>query len=82
MGHHRSELQREVAEALISSKAINFDAVGSIIAKFGARAAINGDAIGVIINHRIMDACIPVDPSLLFTAGGLHGLQGMQALHE
>jgi hypothetical protein len=66
MGTHRSELQREVAEALISSKAINFEAVGGIIAKFGARAAINGDAIGVIINHRVIDACIPVDPSLLF----------------
>lgn len=61
MPHQRTELQREVAEALISSKAINFEAVGSIIAKYGARAAANGDALGVIINHRIMDACIPVD---------------------
>lgn len=61
MTHHRSELQREVAEALISTKAINFEAIGSIIAKYGARAAANGDAIGVIINHRVIDACIPVD---------------------
>lgn len=65
MTHHRSELQREVAEALISTKAINFEAIGSIIAKYGARAAANGDAIGVIINHRVMDACIPVDFSTL-----------------
>lgn len=57
--------------------------MGSIIAKFGARAAINGDAIGVIINHRVIDACIPVDPSLLLTSAALlHGLQGVQALHE
>lgn len=58
---HRTELQREVAEALVSSKAIDFEAVGSIIARYGARAASQGDAIGVIINHRVMDACIPVD---------------------
>ena len=82
MGLHRSELQREVAEPLISIKAINFDAVSSIISKFGARATINSGATGVIINRRVFDACIPVHPSLLFTAGGLHGSQGGQALHE
>jgi hypothetical protein len=81
MGIHRSELQREVAEALVSSKAINFEAVGSIIAKFGARAAINGDAIGVIINHRVMDACIPVDPSLLFQSA-LNGGHFLKTAHE
>lgn len=58
---HRTELQREIAEALVSTKAINFEAIGSIIARFGARAATNGDGLGVIINHRVMDACIPPD---------------------
>ena len=58
---HRTELQREVAEALISTKAINFDAVGQILAKYGERAARGGDGIGVIINWRVMDFCIPVD---------------------
>ena len=82
MGLHRSGLRSEVADAVISRKTINFDVVGSIIAKFGARATINGDATGVIINRRVIDACIPVHPSLLFTAGGLHGSQGGQALHE
>jgi hypothetical protein len=61
MSDHRSELQREVAEALVSTHAINFEAVGSVLAKYGARAALNGDKLGVIINHRVIDACIPVD---------------------
>jgi hypothetical protein len=61
MPQGRTELHKEVVEALISSKAINFDAVGSVLSKYGARAAIAGDAIGVIIHWRVIDACIPVD---------------------
>ena len=61
MSYRRTELQREVAEALISSKAINFDVVGSILSKYGARAAVNGDGIGAIVNWRFIDICIPVD---------------------
>ena len=57
----RTKLQQEVVEALISTKAVDFEAVGSVLSKFGARAARNGDAIGVIINWRNIDACIPVD---------------------
>lgn len=58
----RTELQREVATALIEAKAINFDMVGSVLSKYGARAALNGDAIGAIVNWRVIDVCIPVDP--------------------
>lgn len=58
---HRSELHREVVEALVSSKAVNFEAIGSVLSKYGARAAITGEGIGVIINWRMIDACIPVD---------------------
>ena len=61
MSQQRTELQREVVEALLSTKAINFEAVGSVISKFGARAALTGDAVGVILNWRVIDACIPVD---------------------
>jgi hypothetical protein len=61
MSKRRTELQREVAEALISSKAVNFEGVGTVLAKYGARAALAGDAIGVVINFRVMDICIPVD---------------------
>jgi hypothetical protein len=61
MPKNRTELQREVVEALVQSKAVDFEATGQVLAKFGARAALTGDAIGVIINWRVMDLCIPVD---------------------
>jgi hypothetical protein len=61
MSHERTSLHKEVVEALISSKAINFEAVGTVLSKYGAQAAIAGDSIGVIINWRVIDACIPVD---------------------
>jgi hypothetical protein len=57
----RSELQKAVVDALVESQAINFEAVGSVMAKFGARAALNGEAIGMIINRKFLDLCIPVD---------------------
>ena len=46
MSMGRSELQREVAEALVASKAINFESVGAVLSKFGARAALTGEAMG------------------------------------
>lgn len=69
MSMGRSELQREVAEALVASKAINFESVGAVLSKFGARAALTGEAIGVIINRRVMDICIPPEPYGLVNAG-------------
>ncbi len=61
MSHQRTELHREVVEALVSSKALNFEAVGTVLSKYGSRAALAGDSIGVVINWRVMDVCIPVD---------------------
>jgi len=61
MPQRRTELQREVVEALISSKAVNFAAIGTVLSKYGSRAAQSGDGIGVIVNWRMMDICIPVD---------------------
>ena len=62
MPKNRTELQREVVEALVQSQAVNFEAAGQVLAKFGARAALTGDAIGFIINWRVMDLCIPPEP--------------------
>lgn len=78
MSHHRTELQKEVAEALIQSKAVNFEVVGSVLTKFGARAALTGDAIGAIINWRMIDVCIPPDPYQSVTFGELRTLGGMK----
>lgn len=63
-------------EALVSSKAINFEAVGAVLSKFGARAALSGEAIGVIINRRVIDACIPVDFQELLNSRALGNLAG------
>jgi hypothetical protein len=62
MSNKRTELQKEVVEALISSKAINFEVVGSVLAKYGARAALTGDSLGALIHWRAFDICIPPDP--------------------
>jgi hypothetical protein len=62
MPNKRTELQREVVEALVSSKAINFEAAGSVLAKYGARAALTGDTFGALVHWRVFDICIPPDP--------------------
>ena len=59
MTNSRTELQREIIEALVSTKAINFEAVGGVLAKYGARAALAGDAFAFIINWRVIHGCIP-----------------------
>jgi hypothetical protein len=64
MPNRRTELQQEVVEALITSKAVNFDAIGKVLAKYGDRAARAGDGLAVIINRRVIDACIPPEPYL------------------
>ena len=65
MAKARTELQEEVVEALVSTKAINFDAVGTILSKFGARAAVTGDQLGVLVNRHVIDICIPPEPYAL-----------------
>lgn len=59
---HRSELQQEVANALLESSAINFEAIGSVFAKFGERAARSGSDLGFIVGRRVLNYCIPPDP--------------------
>ncbi|MDQ1428762.1 MAG: hypothetical protein QOK39_2238 [Acidimicrobiaceae bacterium] len=59
---NRNELEQEVVDALIESKAIDFEAVASLVAQFGARAAQSGSEFGVVVNWRTMDVCIPPDP--------------------
>ena len=62
MSKGRSELQQEVARAMIESKAINFEAIGGILARNGERAALHGTEIGHVIGRRVIDACIPPEP--------------------
>jgi hypothetical protein len=62
MSKHRSELQNEVARALIESKAVDLEVVGKVLGQFGARAAMSGETIGAIIGRRCWDICIPPEP--------------------
>jgi hypothetical protein len=64
MPNRRTELQQEVVEALITSKAVNFEAIGKVLSKYGDRAARAGDGLAVIINRRVIDTCIPPEPYL------------------
>jgi hypothetical protein len=53
----RLELEQEIVNTFIDSKAIDFDACGNIIAKFGARAARSGVDLTFIVNRYNMLAC-------------------------
>ena len=64
---NRTELEQEIVNALIDSKAVNFEAVGSIIAKYGARAAKTGTDLTTIITKKSIIACGWPGPEL----GGL-----------
>ena len=71
----RHALQQEVVDALIESKAVDFEAVSAVLAGHGATLAQKGVDFGVIINWRVMDICIPVDP---FQRLDLWRMAGMQ----
>lgn len=61
----RTALQNEVAQALLESKAVDFEVASSVIAKYAPLAAERGEAIGLVVNWRQIDLCIPVDPYLV-----------------
>ena len=62
MAENRTPLQQEVVDALLESSAINFEAVGGIIARFGETAARSGSNVGFVIGHHFFNYCIPPDP--------------------
>lgn len=53
----RTPLQDEVVRALIETKAIDFEAVGALFSKYGARAALDGDVLVHIINKNVTWNC-------------------------
>jgi len=55
----RTALQQEVIGAILDSKAVNFDAVGGILSKFGERAARDGDELVFSVHWWVIDWCIP-----------------------
>jgi hypothetical protein len=53
----RTPLQDEVVRELIETKAIDFEAVGALFSKYGARAALEGDSLVNIINKNVTWNC-------------------------
>jgi hypothetical protein len=63
MSNRRTELEQSVVDALIASKAVNFEAIGGVLAKYGERAARTGDGLSFVVNARfVRDICIPPEP--------------------
>jgi hypothetical protein len=58
----RSDFQQDVVNALLDSKAINLELVGSVISKFGDSAARRGETLVTIIDRPAFWACgWPID---------------------
>lgn len=55
--NQRSAFQQQYIEALIESKAINLDAVGSTLSKFGERALLEGEDLVHIVNRKVVWNC-------------------------
>ena len=53
----RNAFHQQVVEALIESKAVNIAAIGTTFAKFGERAALNGETLVQVVNGRMLWCC-------------------------
>jgi hypothetical protein len=61
--HRRTELQQEVVQALLESKAVDFEALGAVFAKYGELVAREGSGLSVQLDWRFVhDTCIPPEP--------------------
>jgi len=70
----RSPLHQEVVEALLSSKAINLEAIGATMSKFGERAILEGESLVQIINRNVMWNCGWPGPELDIARGAVRQL--------
>lgn len=68
----RSAFHQHVVEALVESKAIDFTALGTIMGKFGERAALNGESLVHIINKNVIINCGWPGPVLDLTHGQIN----------
>jgi hypothetical protein len=68
----RTAFQQQVVEALVQSKAINLEAVGATMAKFGERALVQGETLVSIINRNAIWNCGWPGPELDIVRGAQH----------
>ena len=73
-GIKRTPLQDEVVRALIETKAIDFEAVGALFSKYGARAALEGEPLVNIITKNVTWNCGWPGPEIF--QGEIPGVQG------
>jgi hypothetical protein len=57
MSDKRSAFQQKVVEALLDSKAINIEAIGLTMSKFGEQAAREGEPLTMILNKNVIINC-------------------------
>ena len=53
----RTEFEQELVDAFIETKAVDFEAIGGIIAKYGARAAKAGTDLTSLVNKNFIINC-------------------------
>jgi hypothetical protein len=70
----RTGFQQEVVEALLDSKAINLEAIGATMSKFGERAIRDGESLVQIINRNVMWNCGWPGPELDIVRGAARQL--------
>lgn len=60
---NRTELEQEIVDTLLETKAVNFEAIGKVIAKYGVRLAKTGTDFTAIINRNMIINCgWPIGP--------------------
>ena len=57
MSEARSAFLQQVVDTLIETKAVNLNAVGATMSKFGERAVREGEPLVTIINRNVMWNC-------------------------
>lgn len=61
----RTALQDRVMRELVETRAIDFEAIGSLFGKYGAQAALEGDALVSIVNGNAIWNCGWPGPEIL-----------------
>jgi len=57
MSEVRSAFLQQVVDTLLETKAVNLNAVGATMSKFGDRAVREGESLVTIINRNVMWNC-------------------------
>ena len=65
----RTEFQQQVVQALLDSRAVDLEVIGSTISKYAERAARDGESLVQIVNLKFFWACGWPGPELDIAGG-------------